>query len=162
MCAIIDANVVHETLGTSGTEAGLNFLKWVNRGSRRLVVGGYLLEELGRVGYFKRWLATAAQFGKVQFVDSKAVAVATAKLQESGDCESDDEHVIALAQVSGARLLFTNEPALQADFKARELLNEPRGRIYTTRLNKSYTQTHKRLLGNRSLCRTNTQQRPAN
>ncbi len=46
MCAIVDANVVHEVFSSSSCPAGAKFLDWVNRGSGRLVAGGKLLQEL--------------------------------------------------------------------------------------------------------------------
>lgn len=48
MCAILDANVVHEAFGKSSPEAGTEFLYWVNCGRGSLVVGGQLLKELKR------------------------------------------------------------------------------------------------------------------
>ncbi len=65
MCAILDANVVHEVFGRYGTEAGKEFLYWINRGRGRLVVGGKLLQELGKgSGNFKKWARNAQATGK--------------------------------------------------------------------------------------------------
>ena len=81
-----------------------------------------------------------------------------AKAEEmKNKCVSDDSHIIALAQISGARLLYTNESSekkkrLCEDFKNRNLINQPRGKIYTSRKNKRFTSTHKRLLGRQDLC----------
>ena len=68
-------------------------------------------------------------------------------------CKSDDEHVLALALVSGARLLYTNDPALIDDFGNREIVASPRGKIYTTARNAGVTDAHRRLLAARDLCR---------
>ena len=68
-------------------------------------------------------------------------------------CRSDDEHVLALAVVSGARLLYTNDTALIADFKNREIIANPRGKVYSTAVSNRVTATHRRLLGDRTLCR---------
>lgn len=46
MCAIVDANVAHEVFGDSPPPAAEKFFEWLERGSRRLVVGGKLLKEL--------------------------------------------------------------------------------------------------------------------
>ena len=67
---------------------------------------------------------------------------------------SDDEHVLALALVSGARLLYTNDAALISDFKNRTIVATPRGKIYTTAENDNVTAAHLRLLADRNLCRT--------
>ena len=46
------------------------------------------------------------------------------------DCKSNDAHVIALARVSGARVLCTQDSELEDDFKDRTLIDSPRGSIY--------------------------------
>ena len=56
-------------------------------------------------------------------VDAKTRAVAP-------QCVSDDPHVIALAQVSGARLLCSLDHALHRDFTNPQLINAPRGHVY--------------------------------
>jgi hypothetical protein len=50
-----------------------------------------------------------------------------------GLCESNDQHVIALARVDRqrARVLVTNDQALQNDFKNKSLIDKPRGIIYS-------------------------------
>ena len=48
---------------------------------------------------------------------------------------SDDPHVLALARVSGARLLYTNDANLMADFKNKRLIDDPRGSVYTRAAN---------------------------
>jgi len=73
-------------------------------------------------------------------------------LNQLGTCKSDDPHIIALAQISGARLLYTNDKALQKDFKRKELIDSPRWKIYSTLKGGNYSPAHKRLLANRNLC----------
>ena len=55
-----------------------------------------------------------------------------AELQDAGACQSNDLHVLALAQVSGARLLYSNDLSLHQDFGNRDLISRPRGKIYST------------------------------
>ena len=43
---------------------------------------------------------------------------------------SDDPHVLTVAQMSGTRLLYSNDGDLHQDFKNRGLVNNPRGNIY--------------------------------
>ncbi|MCY4314052.1 MAG: hypothetical protein OXD44_10265 [Gammaproteobacteria bacterium] len=45
--------------------------------------------------------------------------------------KSDDHHILALAQHTGARILLTGDKDLREDFKNHELINEPRGKIYS-------------------------------
>ena len=68
-------------------------------------------------------------------------------------CRSDDEHVLALAITSGARLLYTNDKLLMDDFRNRNIVAGTPGKIYTTRDRKEFRPSQKRLLGMRNLCR---------
>ena len=64
---------------------------------------------------------------------------------ETGHCQSNDHHVIALARVSGARVLFTEDKALMRDFGDLRLLR-PKGKVYRR-------PSHSRLLVHRRGCR---------
>ena len=152
MCAILDANVTSEVFGQETSPAGQRFRRWLESGPSFLVMGGKLAEELTHDQRFRAWSNTAIQYGKLRLVDSTEVEKRTIELQDSNACISDDEHVIALAQVSGARLLFTNESDLQSDFKSKQLIDGPRGKVYSTKDSKELTRAHKTLLANRSLC----------
>lgn len=52
---------------------------------------------------------------------------------------SNDGHIIALAIVSGARVLFSRDQPLHTDFTDAALINNPRGRVYQNN-------THRHLL----------------
>lgn len=152
MCAIVDNNVRSEVFGgDSQTEAGRLFLDRLGQ-KRQLVVGGKLLQELCGYDEFSRWLKTAMRLGYARGVDEDEVDAETRSLQNEALCRSNDEHIIALARVSGARLLFTNDLSLQKDFKDQHLINSPRGAIYTTVRSKHLTSTHKNLLKRTDLC----------
>ena len=151
MCAIVDANVAHEVFGAGRPEAGRKFFEWINDGSGRLVVGGKLFEELKKSSDGFRNLGQQLQLaGRMTIVNKSVINKRTDQLQTS--CRSDDPHVIALAQVSGARLLYSNDRALQRDFKNRKLIDSPKGSVYTTLMHKGYRDSHKDLL-KRDLCR---------
>ena len=120
-----------------------------------MVVGGKLLEELKEGSpTFREWASTLGEAGRMRTVNADQVNAEAKKLKNK--CVSDDSHIIALAQISGARLLYTNEStekkmSLCEDFRNRDLI-QPQGKIYTTRKAKRFTSTHKRLLGQRDLC----------
>lgn len=152
MCAILDANVTAEVFGHTKTPAGQKFREWLNSGHSSLVMGGKLADELTHEG-FRAWSATAIQYGKLQLVDRAEVEERVTELHSSNACTSDDEHVIALAQLSGARLLFSNDTDLHFDFKSKNLIDEPRGKIYSTNQSKDFTPGQKRLLADKTLCR---------
>lgn len=154
MCAIVDANVAGEVFGPSPQPAGEKFFEWINKGSNRLVAGGKLLEELELSSRdFRIWASVAISAGKMRIISESAVNARTEEIHGEGVCRSDDPHVLALAQVSGARLLYSNDRALQQDFKDKELIDSPRGRVYSTRDSKDFKRSHRQLLGRRDLCR---------
>ena len=153
MCAIVDANVAHEVFGSKRPEAGEKFFQWITHGSGRLVVGGEVQEELnGSSAGFRSWGREAVLSGRLRIENQVTVNARTDQLRAEETCKSDDEHVIALAQISGARLLYSNDSALQRDFKRKSLIDNPRGKVYSTRENRDLTSGLRRLLGRRDLC----------
>ncbi len=152
MCAILDANVTNEVFGQVKTPAGQKFREWLDSGRSFLVMGGKLADELTHDGRFRAWSETAIQYGRLRLFDRAKVNERADELHDSNACTSDDEHVIALAQLSGARLLFSNEPNLHKDFKSRNLIDDPRGKVFSTKDSKEFTLSQKRLLADRTLC----------
>ena len=134
MCAIVDVNVAHEVFGDSPSLPAEKFYEWLESGSGRLVVGGKLLRELEETSPdFRRWGATAQLAGKMITVDEREVEARTRKIEREGAISSNDPHILALAQVSGARLLYSNDRDLSNDFRDRRLIDNPQGKVYTTR-----------------------------
>ena len=154
MCAIIDNNVRHEVFGASDvqTEAGEYFLNWLENRNGRLVVGGKLLEELSDYTGFGTWLRRSLVRGRVIRVSDADVDRETANLQSRNICKSNDAHVLALARVSGARLLFTNDQDLRDDFRNPQVIGGVRGRVYTTLQRKDVRKSHRDLLNRTDLC----------
>ena len=167
MCAIVDTNVVHEVFGRQPTDAGEGFFRWLNSDKGKLVVGGKLKEELmGKkpkkgeklkqeikgVFEFRVWAAQAKLSGRLINMDDNRVNQETEKVRRSGKLKSDDPHIIALAQVSGARLLFSHDKGLQDDFGNPAIINKPRGKVYCTLENKDFTKDKRDLL-ERHRCR---------
>ena len=156
MCAIIDSNIVHEIFGESRPEAGKKFLNWIESGKVQLVVGGTLFQELkGASQNFRKWTKSAFSTGKIILENGERVMEREKELQETKVCSSNDLHIIALAQLSGARLLYSNDKKLQQDFKNRQLINNPRGKIYSTNDGReAFSSGHKNLLSRRDLCQS--------
>ena len=154
MCAIVDANVVSEVFGSNLPPAGEKFFDWLNQGSGRLIVGGKLLEELEQGSAdFRRWGREAQLAGRMIIANKSEVDARTEQIQGEGAIRSDDPHVIALAQESRARLLYSNDGNLQQDFKNKSLIDDPRGKVYSTSGDGSFLPRHDRLLKNKKLCR---------
>lgn len=154
MCAILDANAAHEVFGGNAgqaTEAGKAFFEWLSHGKGNLVVGGQLGEELDRVPGFRKWAYQAKLKGKplVKISDYR-MNDEVKKIEKRDDLQSDDPHIIALAQVSGARLLFSNDKNLHKDFKDPDIISN--GKIYSTARNRNFT-SHKRSLLEKHRCR---------
>lgn len=146
MCAIVDANVAGEVFGQDYSPAGEAFLKWLSTGKGHLVAGGELLRELERSRDFKQWAKVAVNSGRMTVLDDELVTNNTQGIERAGECESNDAHVLAVAQVGGARLLYSNDRNLQKDFKNPKLVNEPRGKVYQTVTSRQYKRSHRELL----------------
>ena len=146
MCAIIDANVSPEVFGDDRTPRGRLLFEWLTGGrTGRLVVGGKLLRELRQYGKFKVWLREALSAGRARCIRDAVVDAETESIRAGQSCQSNDHHIIALARVSGARLLFTNDRNLEKDFKNQALVPDPRGKIYKD-------PDHRQLLNQHDLC----------
>ena len=154
MCAIVDSNAGFHLVGPSSTPPGRYFREWLNNRQGKLVVGGRLLSELKQNSVIKNWIASALASGIAKRVPDGLVNDLTENLQNNNVCKSDDEHVIALAIISGARLLYTFDTDLMEDFKNRQVLGGAvRGRIYTSTLKRpNLGRQHKQLLVRRDLC----------
>ena len=164
MCSIIDANILTTEFkkpqngdldGVTKT-AGEAFYEKVVKGKIILVAGGKLLREpkakenSDQVHRLWRGLRDA---GLLKQINDDKVNSQTQKVKKKGGYKSDDPHTIALAQVSGARLLYTNDKDLKDDFKTKSLIDNPRGQVYSTLIDKKYTKTHRDLLARTDLCK---------
>ena len=160
MCSILDASVRDEVFVLKGqrSEASENFFRWIHKGKWRLVIGGKLKKELYEKGKFREWARQAIIAGLLREIDKEKVQVRTKKLKNQGEHKSNDPHVLALAQISGARLLYVNDRKLEADFKNKKLIDNPEGKLYLTRVSEEFpngdkfTESKKKLLRNKNLC----------
>ncbi|MCY4461723.1 MAG: PIN domain-containing protein [Albidovulum sp.] len=156
MRAIVDANVVSIVFGAGKNkpnnrpDAAREFLKHISSDGPVLVIGGRLKEELFKLERFRIWYDEASKSGRVRNVSDADVAKEEAKLDSSAGCQSNDRHVLALARISGARLLYTNDQKLMNDFKNTNLVPTPKGKVYRTPRNGKFTEGHKMLLQNSS------------
>ncbi len=127
MCIIIDANVAHE-FGRAFTEEALAIFEWLMRDGGTVATGGRLKRELIQTNFKEIYHALLLAGRLYQYndneIDRAERAVITGKT-----LRSDDPHVIALAQISLCRLLFSRDRDLHADFGNPNVLS-PRGRIY--------------------------------
>lgn len=156
MCAIIDINTAIELLGERVPEPARRFLDAIEGKRQKLVVGGTKYsEELDRNSEIKKFIKMCLSKGYARQVRNRDVDELSAAITQQNSCTSDDEHIIALAQISGARLLYSNDKRLGEDFKNRTLVQGTKGRIYSTRMTSKFTNSHKNLLRRRDLCPRN-------
>ena len=153
MCAILDANAASAVFGRNQGGATRAFFDWINDGSGSLVVGGKLRRELNKIGSFREWQKQAVLAGRIKNADDAIVDKRAAELVRRDECASNDHHIVALANVSGARLLYTNDAELQKDFKNHNLIKEPRGKIYPAKTQADFGSVHRKLLATNT-CRT--------
>ena len=154
MCAIIDANVVGEVFGPDPVPAGEKFRDWITdpKVSGRLICGGKLQKELeGSSPGFREWARVALNAGRMENINEEEVETRTMQLRKESNYLSNDPHILALAQLSRARLLYSNDKKLHKDFKNPELI-APAGSIYSTLRSKKFTPARRKLLEKKELC----------
>lgn len=160
MCAIVDANSSGEIVATNPTPAARAFKEFMVDGPCCLVVGGTKLRgELGR-GFstpdrakqttITEWVSQIQQAGRLKSENDAIVDARCAEIKQSRKCRSDDPHIIALADISGARLLYSKDNALRQDFSNPHLINNPRGK--TCPINLTLAKTQNWLRRNKDLC----------
>lgn len=145
MCIIVDANVAGAFFAMSPNDDVRVVIDWIDYRGGKIVLGGRLTEELYSIRTARRWLSERQRSGRAKLFRKMLVETEEQVVSASGLCKSDDPHVIALARVSGARVLMTRDMELQKDFKCRLLVNNPRGAIYTSR-------SHRHLLRHTRSC----------
>lgn len=124
MCLIIDADR-GKSFGTQLSPYARLIVEWVGRRGK-VVVGGELLVELNKTG-IRKYLSIWRGAGQLVTVNDGAVRAEQAQVVALG-CELNDTHVVALARLSGVRLVFTGDEALMKDLRNRKLL-QPRGKV---------------------------------
>lgn len=152
MCAILDNDVCAEVFGNKRTPAGKGFLDWLDS-KGHLVSGGQNKRELDGNNTFQAWWREATLAGRTTSINDSKVTQLQRQLEEKRVCRSNDAHIIALAQLSGARLLYSNDGPLTGDFKDRNLIPNPRGRVYSTKKSVDFS-LHRRKLLRQSHCQS--------
>lgn len=134
MCLIIDANIASLVFTSSQQTDFSPAFSWLNspRANGSMVYGGRLAAELFKNASVRRYVRALYQSGRAFKFSDESVVAETARLMQAGACRSDDEHVIAIARISGARTLCSHDHDLHADFRDPQLVNNPRGSIYQT------------------------------
>lgn len=126
MPLIVDANRAGDFCTPVCGHAG-KIVRFLTTRAAKLVVGGKLTQELCKNANFRTFLLEMQRVGSLISVEA---AKCEAEISELRSYKSNDPHVLALARVSGARLLYTDDRDLMTDFKDRALIC-PRGKVIT-------------------------------
>ena len=131
MCLIVDADRMGIFLETPEHEDAEPVHRWLRRGVGRLVysTGGKFDSELYKRA--RELLGAYRRAGRATFVPEEAFENDARRLEAEASLRSNDAHVLALARASRARLLYTGDKDLRADFKDAQIISRPRGKIYS-------------------------------
>jgi hypothetical protein len=141
MCLILDANCLHKVFPSTDKEF-LPIKNAITAGGAKLVYGGTkLLVEYKKVATAWRMIVALDRAGRTRKVNDSEVDAIESKLKAAGQLQSDDPHVIALASVSGVRLLCSHDQDLHADFTNPNFL-QPRGSVYQNANHKHLIRQH--------------------
>jgi len=96
--------------------------------SKRMTIctGGRLTRELSNTKLSKL-LGEWGKAGRLKRVSDAEVNAREVEL--SGTITSNDGHIIAIAQIAGCRLLFSDDQALINDFTNVSLVSSPKGKV---------------------------------
>jgi hypothetical protein len=133
MCVIVDVNVAAQVL-LAPPDAAYRLLHRslvLGKGYKAtLAYGGHLTVEYGHHRRLFGLVAELDRAGRAKQYSDALIAAEAAAINEAGLLQSDDPHIVALAVVSGARVLCSDDGALCNDFKRQALVNHPRGKVY--------------------------------
>lgn len=130
MCLIVDACVASKVFGSRPSEDFAAIVEWLGNKDGCLTTGGHLETELLHMESGRRMLRQLKQAGRLRQEAPSDVEAEEGCVRKENKAKSNDPHVLALARVSGARVLCTDDSDLMDDFRNRDVLSPP-GRILT-------------------------------
>lgn len=135
MCIILDVHKVDSVLGRATSVVEKNIADRITNRTLGLAAGGtkYLLEisnsvsHSGQQFFLEAW-RNPDQPNPTRPHNNAAIDAEEKRLIERGACESNDEHIIAIGLVTGARLVFSDDRQLGRDFRNARVVQPP-GRV---------------------------------
>ncbi len=146
MCLIIDANLTAQVFAATPNQNFAPVLNWLMSPDGLMVCGGKNYDELKKIGRAAIFIQQLARAGHALLFRKEALEAEEKAVKKFNLMRSDDPHVIALARISGARVVCTDDAALIDDFKNVRLVPTPKGKIYRRR-------EHQNVLGHSKGCR---------
>ncbi len=136
MCIIIDADRIDRFFAAPLLEEVKPIHKWIGTKDGIIAYSTYgkLRDEL--TGPKKAKFQEMSRSGRAVLIDPEKIGLEQERLERIGNYRSNDVHILALANVSGARVLYTGDDALMDDFRNGRIINNPRGKIYSGANNK--------------------------
>lgn len=130
MCILVDANRAAAFYNHPPQPEAKQILDWLLLRDGGLVMGGRLKKEhlKAKSEEAQRLWLVLKRAGRLHDIADAEVDAEEARL--AGTIVSDDPHVLALARVSGARLLYSEDQPLMTDWGNKRLLDRPRGKVY--------------------------------
>lgn len=129
MClVIVDTHFIRDVLGSNCCQDLLPIQKAMMERKIRLVYGGTKLKIEYKSILSK--IASLDRAGIAKLIPDQRVDNEAKTLAHNYHLSSNDPHIIALARVSGARLLCSNDQGLHCDFKNLVLVPRPKGNVY--------------------------------
>ena len=129
MCIIVDTNTFHKFKEPNDEDMEPVWTWLEKRGGKIAYSDTEKLEEEWNRGGMQNLRNRLRRTGKLKIVSPQDVEEKANEL--SGEIESNDEHIIALAIIAGVKILVSyreGDSGLFTDFKNRELVG---GRVYT-------------------------------
>ena len=135
MCIIVDTNKLGSFLADPPDDDSGPIRKWLDRGTGSIVysTGGRFAQEIQHQA--KTRLENYVRAGRAKLIPWCRFAADERYLETRTDLCSDDWHVLALAREASVRLLYTADRNLKIDFKNKNIIDEPRGKVYSGKRN---------------------------
>jgi hypothetical protein len=134
MCLIVDNNVAHKVFGSKPDPEFAPIREALfGRFQHVAAIVHYsnaLLREYAASPAHLRTLLELSRAGRAFKLPEADVVREFKRIVKSGACVSDDQHIIAIARVGGARLLCSHDRNLHCDFTNVALVPTPQGKIY--------------------------------
>lgn len=129
MCLIVDNCVAHRVLLIDDPDYA-PVRRALEEGRNTMVYGGHLLTEYRANNDVTKMVIRYGQAGRARRIPDADVEAETDEVEATGICVSNDPHIIALARVSGARVLCSTDQNLHRDFTNSSLITRPKGKVY--------------------------------
>lgn len=122
MCVIVDSCCSHKVLNPSRFPEAEALLEWLRSGGK-IAHGGLLTRELCENSGFRRLLLAFTQAGMARRYPDDKISAEEARLKSRDGLKcKNDHHVLALAIVSGARILYSEDENLREVFRDRTVI----------------------------------------